>query len=101
MARITRADVEHVAGLARLSLSDDEVASMAADLDTVLEYAELLQELDTSEVEPTAHPVPLATPMREDVAVPGIDPRVALANAPEQSGDAFVVPGVMGDDDSG
>ena len=101
MARITRADVEHVAGLARLSLTDDEAASMASDLDTILEYAELLQELDTSDVEPTSHADPLATPMREDIVMSGIDPRVALANAPEQKGDAFVVPRVIGADDAG
>ncbi len=101
MARITRADVERVAELARLSLSDDEAERTATELDTILEYAELLQELDTSDVEPTSHAVPLPTPMREDRPVPAIDPRVALANAPEESNDAFVVPRVIGDDDAG
>ncbi len=68
MARITRVEVERVAALARLSLSDEEAERFAAELDSFLGYIETLRELDTSEIEPTSHPIPLPTPMREDLA---------------------------------
>jgi len=101
MARITREVVEHVATLARLSLSDEEAARMAGELDTVLAYAEQLQQVDTGGVEPTAHPVPLPTPLREDRPGPALDPDLALANAPARRDSAFVVPRVIGDEDAG
>jgi aspartyl-tRNA(Asn)/glutamyl-tRNA(Gln) amidotransferase subunit C len=101
MPRITREVVEHVATLARLSLSDDEAARMASELDTILEYARLLEELDTSGVEPTSHAVPLPTPMREDRPLPALDPELALGNAPERQDTAFAVPRVIGDEDAG
>ena len=101
MARITRETALHVASLARLSLSDDEAERMAAELDTILEYARQLQDVDTRGVEPTAHPVPLPTPMRDDRPEPALDPELALANAPERRDSAFVVPRVIGDEDAG
>lgn len=101
MARIAREDVDHVAALARLSLSDEEAERMTSELDTILEYAQLLQEVDTSGVERTSHAIPLPTPTREDTAAPAIDPEAALANAPERKDDAFVVPRVIGDEDAG
>ena len=101
MARITRADVERIAALARLSLADEEADRMARELDTVLEHAQSLSRLDTSGIEPTSHAIPLATPLREDVAVPGIDPELAMANAPERVGTAFVVPKVIEGEDEG
>ena len=101
MARITREVVEHVAGLARLSLSDDAAARLASELDTILDYAQLLQEVDTAGVEPTAHPVALPTPLREDRPGPALEADVALANAPERRDSAFVVPRVIGDEDAG
>ena len=101
MARITREEVERVADLARLRLEPVEAERMSAELDVVLEYAQLLQEVDTRDVEPTSHPVPLPTPMREDRPAPPVDPEVALANAPEREDSAFVVPRVIGDEDAG
>jgi aspartyl-tRNA(Asn)/glutamyl-tRNA(Gln) amidotransferase subunit C len=101
MAHLTRDDVERVAALARLSLSEQEAARMAAELETVLAYAESLNELDTRGVEPTAHALPLATPMREDRAEPPLDPELALANAPERDGSAFVVPRVLEGEEEG
>ncbi len=68
---------------------------MTRDLDQLLEHAAQLQKLDTSGIEPTAHAIPLATPLREDRADPGIDPELALENAPLREGDAFVVPKVI------
>jgi aspartyl-tRNA(Asn)/glutamyl-tRNA(Gln) amidotransferase subunit C len=101
MARITREEVERVADLARLCLEPAEAERMSAELDVVLEYAQLLQEVDTRGVEATSHPVPLPTPMREDRPAPPVDPELALANAPEREGSAFVVPRVIGDEDAG
>jgi aspartyl-tRNA(Asn)/glutamyl-tRNA(Gln) amidotransferase subunit C len=101
MSRITRKEVHDVARLARLSLSDEEAERMTADLGHILEYVETLQELDTEGIEPTAHAIPLETPMREDRAVPGIDPELAVANAPDSINTAFVVPKVIEGEDEG
>jgi aspartyl-tRNA(Asn)/glutamyl-tRNA(Gln) amidotransferase subunit C len=95
MSRITREDVERTATLARLSLDEAEIEAMTRDLGRILDYADQLQQLDTDGIEPTAHAIPLATPFREDRAEPGIDPDLALANAPERDGSAFVVPKVI------
>jgi len=101
MPRITRNEVHRVAKLARLALSDDEADRMTSDLDHILAYVETLQEIDTDGIEPTAHAIPLATPMRPDRASPGIDPRLAVANAPEAVDTAFVVPKVIEGEDEG
>jgi aspartyl-tRNA(Asn)/glutamyl-tRNA(Gln) amidotransferase subunit C len=95
MSRISRKDVERTALLARISLSEEEIAGMTADLDGILEHADQLQRLDTSGIEPTAHAIPLDTPLREDVSVAGMDPDLALQNAPQREGSAFVVPKVL------
>ncbi|MDE0886836.1 MAG: Asp-tRNA(Asn)/Glu-tRNA(Gln) amidotransferase subunit GatC [Myxococcota bacterium] len=95
MSRITREDVERTADLARLSLSNDEIESMTHDLGQILDHVEQLQALDTQGIEPTAHAIPLATPLRADKASPGIDPDLALANAPSSDAYAFVVPKVI------
>ena len=97
----TRADVERIADLARLSVTDVEAERLASELEAVLAYAEQLAGLDTSEVPPTSHPIELATPLREDVAEPPLDPELALANAPVREGSAFVVPKVIGDEEAG
>ncbi len=95
MAHITREEVERIAALARLSLSNDEAERMAAELDTILGYVEALAEVDTEGIAPTSHAISLATPLREDRGGPSLDPEVALANAPEREGTAFVVPKVI------
>jgi aspartyl-tRNA(Asn)/glutamyl-tRNA(Gln) amidotransferase subunit C len=101
MARITLDEVHRVAKLARLSLSESEAERMAAELDQILTYAETLQEIDTEGVEATAHVIPLDTPLRSDRAAPGIDPELAVANAPEAIAGAFVVPKVIEGEDEG
>ena len=101
MPRISREEVERVAALARLSLSDDEITRMASDLDAILGYAEMLQEVDTQGVEPTSHAIPLPTPMRDDVPDEPLDPELALSNAPERSHSAFVVPKVIEGEEEG
>ena len=101
MARITREEVGRVAELARISLSESEVERISSELDTILEYAQLLQELDTSAVDPTSHAIPLPTPMRDDVPATPMDAELAVSNAPERSGTAFVVPKVIDGEDAG
>jgi aspartyl-tRNA(Asn)/glutamyl-tRNA(Gln) amidotransferase subunit C len=101
MSAITREEVERVVSLARLSLDEAELSRMAAELDAVLGYIATLQQLDTSGVPPTAHVVPLPTPLREDVPEPPLDPELALANAPQSAGSAFVVPKVIEAEETG
>ena len=101
MAHLTRDDVERVAALARLSLSDEEAERMAAELDTILSYVGLLGEVDTDGIEPTAHVLPLPTPLRDDVPAPPFDPELAVGNAPDREGSAFVVPKVIEAEEEG
>ena len=99
MARITRDEVERIADLARLSLSDAEAAVMTADLEAILDHVAELQAVDTRDVEPTSHAIPISAPLREDRAVPGLTPELAVANAPQADGTSFVVPKVIEGDE--
>jgi len=101
MAHITREEVERVAALARLSLTDEEAERMAEELDRILEYVEALEQVDTEGVEPTSHVMSLRTPLREDRAVESLDSELALANAPLREGTAFVVPKVIEGEEEG
>jgi aspartyl-tRNA(Asn)/glutamyl-tRNA(Gln) amidotransferase subunit C len=101
MSGIGREEVERIAGLARLSLAPDEAEALAGDLARILEYAESLEALDTGEVEPTAHAIPLPMPTRPDEPVQPIDAQLAVSNAPRSEGTAFVVPKVLDSDEEG
>jgi len=74
---------------------------MTVELDHILEYVEALQELATEGIEPTAHAIPLPTPLRPDRAEKAMDPELAVANAPESIGTAFVVPKVIEGEEEG
>jgi aspartyl-tRNA(Asn)/glutamyl-tRNA(Gln) amidotransferase subunit C len=89
---ITRDEVLHVARLARLELSDDEVERFTEQLSAILEAVAKVSELDLSEVEPTAHPLDLVNIWAEDVARPCLPREEALANAPEREAGFFKVP---------
>ncbi len=93
--KITRVEVEHIAKLARLKLSPEEQARYQQDLCSILQYVAKLTELDTDKVEPTAHPLPLHTVLREDDPAPTYDPDKALKNAPARDGSFFTVPRVL------
>jgi len=95
MSRIGPSDVAHVARLARLALSSEEIETMTRDLEQMLEYVAALERLPTTDVEPTAHGFELATPLRPDRAAPPMDPELAMANAPAREGTAFLVPRVL------
>ncbi len=101
MGEIAGDEVERVVALAKLELSEEEVAGMARDLGAILRHAESLATLDTDGVPPTAHVIPLNTPLREDAAQPPIDPKLAVANAPLAAGSAFVVPRVIEGEEEG
>jgi aspartyl-tRNA(Asn)/glutamyl-tRNA(Gln) amidotransferase subunit C len=92
---ISRADVEHVAALARLGLTDAEAERMASQLNDILEAISVLAEADTSMVGPTAQVIPLENVMRDDVVARGLDREAALANAPVREGPHLRVPVVL------
>jgi len=92
---ITIREVEHVALLSRLALSDEEKEMFAGQLSAILKYAEKLNELDTDGVEPTSHVLPLANVMREDEVRPSWPIEKVMANAPDQEDGHFKVPAVL------
>ncbi len=94
---ISRADVEKVAILARLELSEAEIDLMTAQMGEILDYMTLLAEVDTENVEPMAHALDVSDVFRNDTVLPGLDRAVALANAPRADGECYLVPAVFGD----
>ena len=93
--KITIAEVEHVARLARLDLAPDEKERMRSQLDVILAYIDKLRRLDTEGVEPTFHAIPIVNVMREDEVRPSFPAAGMLANAPERAGDLFRVPKII------
>jgi aspartyl-tRNA(Asn)/glutamyl-tRNA(Gln) amidotransferase subunit C len=98
MASLTRADVEHVAHLARLGLTEDELARLQGQLNHILDQYAILVTLDTEAIPPTAQTIELQNILRDDVAQPSLAVDDALANAPERYGGHFVVPAILGGD---
>ncbi len=96
MASLSRADVEHVAHLSRLGLSEDELARLEGQLNHILDQYAVLATLETEHIPPTAQTIELANILREDVVRPSLSVEDALSNAPERSGDHFVVPAILG-----
>ena len=95
--KLTAADVRHVARLARLDVTDEEVELFAGQLAAVLEPAEDVEALDTAGVPPTAHPLPLRNVLREDVPRPSLDRDEVLAMAPAAEDGRFRVPRILGE----
>ena len=89
---IDRDQVLHVAKLARLKVTDDEVDRMAEELSKILEHVETMNELDLEAVEPTSHVVDLTNVLREDVPRPGLSREQALDQAPDTAEGGFRVP---------
>ena len=92
MARITKDEVLHVARLARLELSDDDVAKFQEQLSDILEAVSKVSELDLSDVPPTAHPLAIANAWAEDVPRDCLPLDEVFANAPDREGDYFRTP---------
>ena len=93
--KITVADVEHVARLARLELSNEEKSLFAGQMDAILAYVEKLKELDTEGILPTSHAVPMENAFREDLTQPSMGTDKALSNAPEKADGFYRVPKII------
>ena len=96
-ARITREDVDHVAGLARLALEVDERDRMTKDLAGILEHVEEIAALELDDVPPTSHPLPLVNVTRPDEVGPTLPRDEVLAAAPDVEDDRFRVPRILDD----
>ncbi len=92
---ITRAEVEHVARLARLALPEEELHTLTGQMDAILAYVAKLGELDTGGIIPTAHAVPMENAFRPDTVRPSLGVEPALANAPDATQGCFRVPKVI------
>ena len=92
---ITRQDVEHVAELARLDLTAAERETFIAQLNSILTYIDKLNELDTTQVEPTSHVMPMSNVWRDDEVRPSLDREIVWQNAPETSHFFFKVPRII------
>ncbi len=93
--KITKQEVEHVAALARLDLSEQDKAMLTSQLSDILTYVEKLNELDTKGVEPTAHVLDIKNVMRDDVPDGSLSQERALANAPEKAAGHYRVPKII------
>ncbi len=93
--KITKQEVEHVAKLARLELSDQEKEKLADQLSNILSYVEKLNELDTRGVEPTSHVLDINNVMREDVPEESLPQERALLNAPDRAAGHYKVPKII------
>lgn len=93
--KITPQEVSHVANLARLHMSQEEVEEMTRQLDDILTYVAKLNELDTEGIVPTTHTISIVNAFREDEVKPSLEREETLTNAPRQNGESFVVPRVI------
>lgn len=98
---LTREDVQHVAALARLGMDDDEITSMQEKLSTILGHIEVLNELDTDSISPTAQVVDLRNVARADEVTESLPQETAMKMAPSHRGGFFAVAAVMGSDEGG
>jgi len=95
MAKITKADVEYVAGLAQLDLDDATKERLVSEMGDILAYMDKLNELDTADVEPMLHVLEMTNVYREDEVRPSLDRDTALMNAPQTDGEYFLVPKIL------
>ena len=93
--KITAEQVQYVANLARLDLAPEELEAMTGQLDRILSYVETLSELDTEGVAPTTHALSVINAFRDDQVRDSLAREAALANGPQENGEAFVVPRVI------
>ena len=93
--KLSQQDVLDIALLARLELSEDEIAQLQTELGNILDYIDSLRDLDTEGAAPMTHAVPMEQRLREDVVGPAFESEVALADAPESADDSFRVPHII------
>jgi len=92
---LTLKEVEHIADLARLDLTDAEKEQYREQLSAILDYAQSLQEVDTANIPPTSSVLPLSSDLRDDVPQPGLTSEETLKNAPDKKNGQFKVPAVF------
>ncbi len=95
---LSKEDIRHVAHLARLALSEQELERYTSQLAQILDYAATLDELETAGVEPAPYPYPMVLPQRADQPGPTLPQERVLALAPDREGESFRVPRVLGDE---
>lgn len=93
---LSKQEVEQVALLARLGLDENQLESLQVELNSILGHIDQLSQLDLADVEPTTHSIPLVNSTRPDVVRPSLDRELALKNAPEREGGAFLIPRIVG-----
>ncbi len=93
--KINKKEVEHVAHLARLTLIDEELEKMTGQLDNILSYVDKLEQLDTSQVDPTFHVFSVSNAFREDVEKDSLSQAEAVNNGPQHDGQMFQVPRII------
>ncbi len=93
--KITGKDVEHVAMLARLAISPEEKELFTEQLNVILDYVDQLKGLDTEDIAPTSHVIPMQNVMRDDVVTPSLPQEEVLQNAPEKENGYFKVPKIV------
>ena len=98
MAQITREEVQHLAHLARLQLTDDEVSHYAQQLSAIVDAVARVSEVAADDIPPTSHPIPVTNVFRADVAKPGLDRTEIAAQAPSWEDDRFRVPRILGEE---
>ena len=97
---ISRADVAHLAGLARIALDDDELDRLTGELPAILDAVATVSEAleGAGDVEPMSHPTPIRNVFRDDVVTPSLPPEAVLAGAPASEGQRFLVPKILGEE---
>ena len=95
MAAISRAEVAHLARLARLAVTEDELDVFAGQLDVILQAVARIRDVAAADIPPTSHSVPLPNVLREDVVAPGLTQAEALAGAPDVAEGRFRVPRIL------
>jgi aspartyl-tRNA(Asn)/glutamyl-tRNA(Gln) amidotransferase subunit C len=95
MTNISKEEVEHVANLARLSLSEEEIAKFGEQMGAILEHASAVSKIDTTGVIPTSHPIKMENVLRDDVVGESLTQEQALSGAPQEQDRRFVVPQIL------
>ena len=93
--QLSKEDIGQIAHLARLELTDEETDKLTGHMNRIMEYFAELQKLDTEDVEPTSHVIPIENVLREDAARPSLPTAEIVANAPEERDGCFVVPRIV------
>jgi len=98
MSDMTPETIRHLAGLARIALSEQEIVKLAGELQAIVDAVETVQSVASDDVEPTSHPIPLGNVFRDDVVSQTLTTEQALAGAPDHDGSRFRVTAILGEE---